>query len=638
MVFVAGLIPFTHEARSDLGTAPAAVAATVIRITVTTSSDAADGDTSSVGRLLASPGPDGVSLREAIAATNSDPGRYRIGFAPSMTGARIMVGSQTGRSLPPLAGGGVAIDGDIDRDGHPDVTIVRGAELLSTCRLATDPTEQEEPCAFRIASSRNGLHGLGITGFATGVLFTPSPADDPEAAPLPTNRMFTGNEISGLVMRDLERTGIALRWASHGCMGEGEVCESHNSWIDTKLVGNTIESSAYGIHLKLNSSIADRLRALTVTDNTIRIEPSQATERNGIHLEAGLGIGSVENRIEDVLVSRNTITGPATSGITIIAGAIAGDRNVLERIRVLDNTVDVSRAACEGCSGIALGLGENTAKIGWDLPRIHYGDGNAARDIEIAGNTIRGGMQAGIFAGASGGRGNVLEDIRIVGNAIELRGLAAGIKIETGACCDFEGERPPSGNRATGVEIAADRITIRDVGSQDQQGLGGIVLAPGTQDSRAGEISAVRIADNRIDVWNSGINLSGGTWWRKGVLDVSKVSLMPTRNENRLSCAVFRENMVNGTRVEPSVIVDADDPDDLSGVEREAAWTACTWDPRDVDLVAGLRAADATPGDQPAPAEAGSVVLLIAVGALAMLGGFLLLFHRWRSVVRPEKS
>lgn len=190
---------------------PSFAATSGTRITVTTASDATDGDTSSVEQLLASPGPDGISLREAISATNSDPSRYRIGFAPSMAGARIMVGSQTGRSLPPLAGGGVAIDGDIDRDGHPDVTIVRGAELLSTCRLAADPTEEGEPCAFRIASSRNRLHGFGITGFATGVLFTPSPADDPEASPLPTNRTFTGNEISGLVMRDVEQAGIAMR-------------------------------------------------------------------------------------------------------------------------------------------------------------------------------------------------------------------------------------------------------------------------------------------------------------------------------------------------------------------------------------------------------------------------------------------
>jgi hypothetical protein len=37
----------------------------------------------------------------------------------------------------------------------------------------------------------------------------------------------------------------------------------------------------------------------------------------------------------------------------------------------------------------------------------------------------------------------------------------------------------------------------------------------------------VRIANNRIDTWNIGINLSGGAWWRKGILDVLEVSLAP---------------------------------------------------------------------------------------------------------------
>jgi hypothetical protein len=405
-----------------------------------------------------------------------------------------------------------------------------------------------------------------------------------------------------------------------------------------RLKGNTIGSSAYGIHLKLNSSIADRLQGLAVTDNMIRIERSPASERIGIHLEAGLGIGSVENRIEDVLVSGNTVTGPANAGIALLAGAGAGDMNVLERIRVIDNTVEIPRALCEGCSGIGLGLGENTTKIGWDLPRIHYGDRNAARDIEIAGNTIRGGMQTGIYAGGGGGRGNVLEDLRIVGNTLHLRGLAAGIKIETGACCDFDDERPPSANQATGIEIVSDRITIRDVGAQDQPGTGGIVLAPGTGESLRGEITGVRVADNVIDTWTIGINLSGGTWWRKGVLDVSEVSLARTFNENRLSCAMFRENVVNGHPVEPNVIVVADDPDDLSVAEREAAWAKCAWDPRDADLVAELRAAEALPtGEQPAPVEADSLALPAAVGALVMLGGLLILLYRRRSAARHEK-
>jgi hypothetical protein len=197
-----------------LAAAPAgpAAGASGIRLTVTTSSDAANGDVASVAGLLGEPGPDGLSLREALLATNADPGRYEVRFAPSLNGAQLLVGSATGLALPPLAGGGVTVDGDVDGDDRPDVTIRPGRTQLSTCGLRADPSAEGEPCAFRIASSRNQLRSLVVTGFATGILFTPSTADDPEQAPVDRHKRYARNVISGLVMRDIGDAGIRLFW------------------------------------------------------------------------------------------------------------------------------------------------------------------------------------------------------------------------------------------------------------------------------------------------------------------------------------------------------------------------------------------------------------------------------------------
>jgi hypothetical protein len=69
-------------------------------VTVTNDLDGVDGDTSSISALLADPGTDGISLREAIEATNATSGADIIGFDTSLfaTGAQTinLSGTQLG--------------------------------------------------------------------------------------------------------------------------------------------------------------------------------------------------------------------------------------------------------------------------------------------------------------------------------------------------------------------------------------------------------------------------------------------------------------------------------------------------------------------------------------------------------------
>ena len=82
-----------------------------------------NGDTSSVKALVANPGPDGISIQEAIMATNNDPGTWVIQFAPALKGSTIVVDTPPSGGLSPLTGGNVTINGDIDGDGQPDITL-----------------------------------------------------------------------------------------------------------------------------------------------------------------------------------------------------------------------------------------------------------------------------------------------------------------------------------------------------------------------------------------------------------------------------------------------------------------------------------------------------------------------------------
>lgn len=69
--------------QSDIG------AVELTRLTVTTTADELDGDTSSPGALAAAPGGSGLSLREAIDASNRSGGGLFVDFAPALAGRTI---------------------------------------------------------------------------------------------------------------------------------------------------------------------------------------------------------------------------------------------------------------------------------------------------------------------------------------------------------------------------------------------------------------------------------------------------------------------------------------------------------------------------------------------------------------------
>lgn len=59
-----------------------------------------------------------------------------------------------------------AIEGDIDGNGSPDITLRPTAQLLRTCCVHS---------GLQIASSDNRLHALALAGFHTGVELEPAP-------------------------------------------------------------------------------------------------------------------------------------------------------------------------------------------------------------------------------------------------------------------------------------------------------------------------------------------------------------------------------------------------------------------------------------------------------------------------------
>jgi subtilisin-like proprotein convertase family protein len=473
-------------------TGPSPVVGTLI--TVASTSDLVNGNVSSVNALESDPGSDGVSLREAITATNNDPGIYTIDFASSLAGATIDVGASTGSPLPPLQSGGVFIDGDITGDGEPGVTL-DGHDVLTASGLT-------------ISSSANRLFALAIQNFSTGVSFSPS-GTSIKTTPT-TNQTYTGNVVSDLTITGASQSGISMSSTDGYIQCQTTACSTDNQWIDTRLVGNSITSTRGGIQIDFGGSVSDQLNATTVADNDIVIDNTNGAAFP-IDLTAGDGNGANDNVVSDAVIANNSIEastsdGLLTNGINLTSGSRGGSKNTVEAVEIIGNHVQFSTNPIEakgvtitmsdGCSSSSSGVGTCS-------------ENNVAKNLEIVGNSLSGQDAAGIEATepcCGTATQSTLSDVHIDDNVISGVVPAANLNpwgIVIG----------PGGAAVSNVTIANNTITQRttDPGTTHTATLasGGVAVLGGLG-SDHGSIRGVDVIDNRIDTGLVGITIVGG--------------------------------------------------------------------------------------------------------------------------------
>lgn len=225
-------------------------------VSVTTTSDLKDGDTSSIQALISDPGTDGlISLREAIEAANSTPGLDSIHF--DITGCDVTTGvctiSPAGNGLPrireavvldgttqtgyvdtPLihidgssadstapglavTGGGSTVRGLAFNgfSGNSDIVAwFAGGNVIEGCFFGTDPA------GAAVVGSVNGVHLSGIsgntiggTGVGAGNLFAGQ-----TVAAVALTAGASGNSVEGnLIGSDAAETA-ALGYSGNGVM------------------------------------------------------------------------------------------------------------------------------------------------------------------------------------------------------------------------------------------------------------------------------------------------------------------------------------------------------------------------------------------------------------------------------------
>jgi hypothetical protein len=377
------------------------VTETVIVI-VTTNSDDLNGDTSSVAALNANPGPDGISLREAMEASNNTTGGESIEFSPAISGSVIMIGSEYDAPLPILTGGGLTLNGDIDLDGVPDITLDGSLG---------EPDTPFGSC-LNIWSGNNTIQGMNIVGCVTTIQFAVPNFHDGSPTTLSGNKILSNTITSDNVV-------------NIGPLGWLEANDtekiSNITWQDTTISGNTF-NTANGICIYAGSgtSTNNRISGLKITNNVMTggggmvvLAGDANTSYHG--LPPPLGYAD-HNALENVLISGNYLSDVTYKAISVVASNFGNQYNSVDHVQVISNTID---GAMVGIILNTTGSCESTCDRGTDH--------NSMQGVEVRGNSIND-IYFGILVftagtmfvedNAPGAQDNLFDDLLIVHNQI----------------------------------------------------------------------------------------------------------------------------------------------------------------------------------------------------------------------------
>ena len=280
--------------------------------------------------------PANPTLREALIYANATDGAETITFASYLSGRTLALadGIDSGTDpdpLPWLCGANLTLDGDVNGDGTPDITLDgTGSSNTAGLYIAADDITVRN---FRITNMDIGIHVRHHS-----VLMTP-------ATPSVTRTQITNNTITSGTGGTGSRYGILVQ-AGH-VIFPGTIS-------DTTIRDNTItKTSVAGI------GVMTEVPGTTITNTTI--------EQNEVSANTGDGIAAWSESVNTALVhSINNLTirdnhvsdHPTGSGITVTGGFNGGNYN---RVTATLTGNTIWRSGQAGDAGLALTGGRKDA-------------------------------------------------------------------------------------------------------------------------------------------------------------------------------------------------------------------------------------------------------------------------------------
>lgn len=444
------------------------------QIVVDTASDVADPPFDADGpcgngSLADLPGADGkISLREAIIAANNTVGPQTITFAPALADLTIVTDFDDADAddapdvLPTLCGGGTTIDGDLDGDGSPNITIDgKGAFAPLTNAVV-------------LFSSDNRINGMRVVGYDVGISVVHIGAFTPALSS--ANNAITNNVVQDAVSCIVVEAGSFSDVTQPGVVS------------DTSIIGNLVSGcSGYGIFVFTGDAPGSTVAHTTIEGNRVL-----GSNQFGIAMQANLSTAGSGTLISDTAVHDNDVEGAAITGIT--AFSYGGSENDIRALRIGANRVS------GGGTAIAVTAGSCGA-VGNEM------------QAEVASNDVIGGLAAlggsnigcpGTPPAARQNRGNVVvrdnrvaeptaPGLNLLGGYDKANGNELVATVEDNQVAALAGITVVGGQGGTADDRAANENTVDAILRRNATGGGGVGLSISPGGSNLAGDNLVRI-------------------------------------------------------------------------------------------------------------------------------------------------
>ena len=395
--------------------ARSAAASSGATLLVNNASEDFNGDTSNPSALIANPGPDGISLVEAVVASEGTIEFDTIRFDPSMMGAVIDFTD----TMLVISHGNLLIDGDIDGDGVPDVTLDGSSGMMDN--------------GFTIyGASHVMIKGMKAQNFRKdGVLIFTRPDNGLTSLEdiVIYQSIFSGN-----------LTAIDLN------LGDRTFFTAQN----IEIVENTIQDNGSGISViaGMGGTPTDNvISGVSILSNQILDNDASGGVNVALFVSPAASYGALRNRISDLEIRGNHISGHPNSVIIDASNQPYCNNNTTDQVVIADNDIETDYVTIEFVNESGMYSSGNTmsniviADNRLTNGGIHFGGAtawaahdNITSNVLIERNWIVGGLANGIYmVSASGGAyNNHLQNVTLRSNFIQ-NSTDAGIMLHATA-------------------------------------------------------------------------------------------------------------------------------------------------------------------------------------------------------------